>query len=182
MNGKKRIAVIGLIALGVVLAISLTWANDSSARPRHRHGLFLGQILDDEGRSIVRNYFFSHMKRHMNLAEDLNLTDEQKSQFLDIIEMRRNDIAPMIADLMEKHQALSRQVLAGQPDEAAIRQAAADLNQAITKASILAADLVREARTILTAEQLELLEAHRTEKQEATKDLLDYLRRPIPPK
>ncbi len=46
-------------------------------------------------------------------------------------------------------------VLAGTGDEAAIRQASAELGKAIADAAIQASVLAKEARSILTPEQLE---------------------------
>jgi len=179
MTRKQGIFIICVAALVAILAGSFTWVAESSAKSPGRHAFFWRQMMGEEGRPLLRQFVFGRMKGRIALAEKLNLTQEQKAQFAELLTKRRSSVAPAMAGIMEKKQALVMEVLAKAPDEKAIRRASADLAKVIENMAILTSGLVQEARSILTPEQLELLGEFRESRREASAALTEHLRRPL---
>ena len=69
--------------------------------------------------------------------------------------------------VIAKKRALQELVLAENPDPAAIRQASADLGNAIADAAVLGSSLAQKAQSILTPEQFNPLPGNAPESPES---------------
>ena len=109
---------------------------------------------------------------HQAFAE-LNLTEAQREAIHDTLITRRFDIAAAIKPVIESKAALHNAFLADDPDDAAIRTAAAGLGKSIGDAAVVLADIKVEAfdSAQLTAEQLQKLAQFRA-KADASVDTL----------
>jgi len=94
------------------------------------------------------------MYRFNLLSEELGLTDNQRAELKALVKDHRAEIQPVIKTVMAKKRALQELVLGDNADPAAIRQASADLGNAIAEAAVLGSSLAQQAKTILTPEQL----------------------------
>jgi Spy/CpxP family protein refolding chaperone len=95
------------------------------------------------------------MYRMNMLFDELELTSDQRAGLKQLFKEHRKDIQPLMEEVRAKGMALKELVLAETPDEAAIRKSSADLGNAIADAAVQASALAREARSILTPEQVE---------------------------
>jgi len=139
---------------------------------------FLSQLLGEDARPVMRQFMIGRMKGHLELAEKLNLTPEQKEQIGRIIARHRQAVAPVIAEVIEKKEALSDLIWAETADEDAIRRASADLAGAVEKAAVVMAGLFQEGKTVLTPEQQAIYKAFRDSQKESSASLLGKLRQP----
>ena len=96
---------------------------------------------------------------HMRvLAGSLELTEDQVAAIHGIIEKNEDQIRPAMKALMQKNVALHQAVLSGQGDEATIRALADEVGKALGDSAVVGSAIAGEARTVLTAEQLERLD------------------------
>jgi Spy/CpxP family protein refolding chaperone len=108
-----------------------------------------------------------HMYRLNLLSEELGLTDGQRAALKDLIRNHRDEIKPLVKAVIAKKRALQELVLAEDTDPAAIRQASADLGDAIAETAVLGSSLAQKAKSILTPEQLTRLREMRQNRQKA---------------
>lgn len=119
-----------------------------------------------------------HMYRLNLLSEELGLTDDQRAAFKELIRSHRGEMQPPVKAVIAKKRALEELVLGENPDPAAIRQASADLGNAIAEAAALGASLAQKGKAILTPEQLARLREMRQNRQKAfDKSLQKWLER-----
>jgi Spy/CpxP family protein refolding chaperone len=112
------------------------------------------------------------MYRMNMLFDELGLTGDQRIALKKLFKDHRKDIQPLAKGVMIKGRALRELVLAETPDPAAIRQASAELGNAIADAAVQASVLAQEARPILTPEQVNKLKELRQRRQKVFDETL----------
>ena len=112
------------------------------------------------------------MYRMNLLFDELGVTGEQRVALKKLIKDHRNEIQPLAKGVMMKGRALRELILAETPDPAAVRQASAELGNAIADAAVQASILAQEARSILTPEQVNKLKELRQRRQKTFDETL----------
>jgi len=110
-------------------------------------------LVSHAGRHFPGPMAFGPMYRLNLLSEELGLTGDQRAALKALVKEHRQEIQPLVKDLVGKKRALQELVLAENPDPAAIRQASADLGKAIAEAAVLGSVLAQKAQAILTPDQ-----------------------------
>lgn len=108
-----------------------------------------------------------HMYRLNLLSEELGLTDDQRAALKDLIRNHRHEIKPVVKAVIAKKRALQELVLGEDPNPITIRQASADLGNAIAEATLLGSSLAQKAKSILTPEQVTRLREMSQNRQKA---------------
>jgi len=103
----------------------------------------------------------------------LNLSDSQKSRILSIIEKYENDIESAKNNLREARHNIRAAMQAGEFNENAIRNAHRQAAPIKEDLLVLGAKMKAEMKTVLTSEQLQLLEERKAERIERFRDRLD---------
>lgn len=152
---SRRTIIIGVIVATVGLAtLGIAWAvgpdDDADSRPAK-----LAQMVR------------ARIARMVVLRDDLDITAEQRAELRGIFIAHRDDLRPAMLEVLEHKRALRDAVMAENPDEAAIRAEADALGDAIGDAAVAMSQVAGEARTVLTAEQLELIEEAMADNREA---------------
>lgn len=101
------------------------------------------------------------------LSEELGLTDNQRAALKDLIRNHRREIQPLVKAVIAKKRAFQELALANDPDPAAIRQASAELGNAIAETAVWGSSLAQKAKSILTPEQLTRLREMKQNRQKA---------------
>ena len=112
------------------------------------------------------------MYRMNMLFDELGVTGEQRVALKKLFKDHRNEIQPLAKGVMMKGRALRELILAETPDPAAVRQASAELGNAIADAAVQASILAQEARSILTPEQVNKLKELRQRRQKTFDETL----------
>jgi len=151
-----RRAMIGVGVLGAVALIGLaaTWA---LAQPEQQTW----------GERPLARLVRANLGRGLALREELNLSDDQRTQLKGIVMAHRQQFKPLAAEILMHKRALRQAVMAEQPDEAAIRSESAALGAAIGDMSVALAGIAAQARTVLTPEQMGLIEDSAAERDAA---------------
>ena len=100
---------------------------------------------------------FSHGKKLMYLATQLDLTEEQSDRVRGIIKSHMSQSIDVMWPMVQARRELKQLMHEEQPDENAIRDAATRMGNAITEATVLKSQLHQQIRETLTPEQLEQL-------------------------
>jgi Spy/CpxP family protein refolding chaperone len=150
MTRKRWILVVVLVALGFVGFSMVSYA----------------------GRPFPGWMAMGHTYRMNMLFDQLGVTDEQRVALKNLFKEHRQKIQPSMKIVMAKGRALRELVLAETPNQAAIRQASADLGNAIAEAAVQASALAKEARSILTPEQVERFKEMRQHRQKVFDETL----------
>jgi len=124
-------------------------------------------VVSHAGRHFSNSMAPGHMYRLNLLSEELGLTDDQRVALKDLIKNHRQEIKPLVKDVIAKKRALQELALGENPDPAAIRQASADLGNAIAEAAVLGSSLAQKAQSILTSEQVTRFREMRQNRQKA---------------
>ncbi|MDH3775185.1 MAG: Spy/CpxP family protein refolding chaperone, partial [Deltaproteobacteria bacterium] len=103
----------------------------------------------------------------------LNLSDSQKSRILSIIEKYENDIESAKNNLRQARHNIRAAMQAGEFNENAIRNAHRQAAPIKEELLVLGAKMKAEMKTVLTPEQLQLLEERKAERIERFRDRLD---------
>src|SRR5210317_870290 len=103
----------------------------------------------------------------------LNLSDSQKSRILSIIEKYENDIESAKNNLRQARHNIRAAMQAGEFNENAIRNAHRQAAPIKEELLVLGAKMKAEMKTVLTSEQLQLLEERKAERIERFRDRLD---------
>jgi Spy/CpxP family protein refolding chaperone len=111
-------------------------------------------VVSQAGRHFSNPMALGHMYRLNLLGEELGLTDDQRAALKNLVKNHRQEIKPLVQAVIVKKRALQEIALAENPDPAAIRQASADLGNAIAEAAVLGSSLAQKAQSILTPEQV----------------------------
>jgi Spy/CpxP family protein refolding chaperone len=114
--------------------------------------------------------------RFLVFRSDFELRDEQKKKIFDILKARKNEILPLADTMLEKRKQLRETILKKSSDEQAVRAAATSLSSSIVDASILAAKLVAEAKSVLTEDQWRCILDYRRENDKAVHKWLERFR------
>ncbi len=105
------------------------------------------------------------MYRLNMLCEELGLTGDQRVALKKMLKEHRKDLQPQVESVMAKGRTLRELILAETPDQTAIRKASADLGNAIADLAVQASVLAKEARSILTPQQVERFREIRQRRQ-----------------
>ena len=124
------------------------------------------------GRPFPGGMAMGHMYRMNLLFDELGITGDQRLAFKKLFKEHRKDIQPLAESVMAKGRAWRELILAEAPDQGAIRQASADLGNAIADAAVQASALAKEARAILTPEQVERFKEMRQHRQKVFDETL----------
>jgi Spy/CpxP family protein refolding chaperone len=124
-------------------------------------------MVSHAGRHFANPMAMGPMYRLNLLSEELGLTDDQRAALKNLVRSHRQEIQPLVKTVIAKKRALQELVLAENPDPAAIRQASADLGNAIGEAAVLGSTLAQKAQSILTPEQLNQFREKRQNRQKA---------------
>jgi len=147
----------GLLAAGAAIN-----AAGGSGGHGHGHGHGNGHVC---GGGIFARIHQAHCGRMAALHAGLNLSDGQRESVHETLKSRRVDIATAIKPVVVAKHALRDAVLADNPDDAAIRDAADVLGTSIGDAAVALAkikvELVKNAR--LTPEQMKKIADFRAE-------------------
>jgi len=131
-----------------------------------------GGVWQRLGNRPLGRMLMGQLGRAMALRSELNITDEQRAQLRQILVSHKAEIAAATRPLVERARALREAVAAEQPDERAIRAAAAELGAAIGDAAVLASKVRGEAARVLTPQQLELIQQFHADRAQAVDELL----------
>ncbi len=121
----------------------------------------------------VLDFIRKHFAGLRGLKDKLQVTDEQRDTIRGIVVDNRDEIAPLVREVVARKRALREAVLTGEGGETAIRAAADELGKAIGDAAVAIGGVVGEVKGVLTDEQLEILREHRASRQAAADNLLD---------
>ena len=103
----------------------------------------------------------------------LNLSDSQKSRILSIIEKYENDIESAKNNLRQARHNIRAAMQAGEFNENAIRNAHRQAAPIKEELLVLGAKMKAEMKTVLTLEQLQLLEERKAERIEEIRGRFD---------
>ena len=135
MTRKRWVLAAGLVAL-VVVGLS---------------------VVSYAGRHCRERLALGHKYRMNMLFDELGVTDDQRVALKKLFKEHRKDLQSSMESVRAKGRALRELVLAETPNQAAIRETAADLANTIGDLAVQASTLAKEARSILTPEQVERL-------------------------
>ena len=124
------------------------------------------------GRIFSGGMAMGHMYRMNILFDELGITRDQRIALKKLFKDHRKDIQPQAEAVIIKGRALRELILAETPDPAAIRQASAEIGTAIGDAAVQASVLAKEARSILTPEQVEQFREMRQHRQKVFDETL----------
>lgn len=135
--------------------------------------VFVGfSMVSYAGRPFPGWMAMGHSYRMNVLFDELGVTDDQRVALKKLFKEYRQNIHPPMEIVMAKGRALRELVLAEAPNQAAIRQASADLGSAVAEAAVQASALAKEARSILTPEQVERFKEMRQHRQKVFDETL----------
>jgi Spy/CpxP family protein refolding chaperone len=127
-----------------------------------------------EGRPVAQ-FVVQQIGRLLTLKQEVDLSKTQRLQLWSIFEQNREEIVGAARAVIDKRRALHNATLAEQPDEKAIRTAAAELGKVIGDAAVLRGKLTKHVRGVLTDDQQAAVKKFRAETQGAVDALLDEL-------
>jgi Spy/CpxP family protein refolding chaperone len=162
---KKRALMIAAAAILVAAAAMGAWALGTG------HPMFTGACDSPMHRLIAGN-----IGRFLVFRSEFELRDEQKKKIFDILKARKNEILPLADTMLEKRKELRETILKKPTDEQAVRAAATSLSSSIVDASILAAKLVAEAKSVLTDDQWRCILDYRRDQDKAVHTWLEQFR------
>jgi Spy/CpxP family protein refolding chaperone len=134
--------------------------------------VFVFGMVSYAGRPFSGGMAMGHMYRMNMLFDELGITGDQRVALKKFFKEHRKDIQPLAEGVMIKGRALRELILAETPDQASIRQASAELGNAIADAAVQASVLAKEARSILTPEQIEQFKEMRRHRQKVFDETL----------
>jgi len=162
MKSNRTILAIFLVIV-IAAGSAAAWAVQSGAT----HG---GTFWHN---SPMKSLIVGKIGRFLVLRSELNITDEQRREIGRIIKSHKEELVPMAKTILDRRQALRKAVLAEPVKEEAIRAKSKELSQAIGDASVLASKVIREARPVLNAKQLERIRKFMDANHQATNDWLE---------
>jgi Spy/CpxP family protein refolding chaperone len=129
-------------------------------------------MVSHAGRHFPNPMALGPMYRLNLLSEELGLTDDQRAALKNLVRSHRQEIQPTVKTVIAKKRALQELVLAENADPGAIRQASADLGQAIAEAAVLGSTLAQKAQSILTPDQFNRFREMRQNRQKVFDETL----------
>jgi protein CpxP len=133
--------------------------NDHHRHHRHHrqhHDCFCSQKEQQHG--------WGHHERFAELGAKLGLSDQQKAQMKDVFKKNQPQVKPIFTKLITEKRELRTLIQSGSADEAAIRAQAAKVAAVQADMAVQRAQMARQFRAILTAEQIEKFKAIQKEK------------------
>ncbi|MEW6367788.1 MAG: Spy/CpxP family protein refolding chaperone [Acidobacteriota bacterium] len=115
--------------------------------------------------------------RMVMLGEELDLTAEQRERIAEVMDSHRKEAQPIVRNVVDKRRVLRDAMLSDEISEKVIREAAVDLGSAMGEAAILRARIGKEARQVLTEEQIEVLMQFIEERDNRVDQWIDQLGR-----
>lgn len=159
---SRRTVVIGVIVAAVALAtLGIAWAVGPEDEADCTRVAKLGEMVR------------ARIARMVVLRDELDITAEQRAELRGIFHSHREDLRPAMVEVLQHKRALRDAVIAEQPDEARIRAEADALGDAIAEAAVAMSKVTSEARTVLTDEQLKLIEESMAENQQAVDEFIE---------
>jgi protein CpxP len=120
-----------------------------------------------------------HHHRLGVIAQELNLTQDQKDKIKAIIASHKDQLLAGMTQVKQSHQQLFDAVHGDKFDEGAIRAASQGLAAAQTEMHVLRGQIVSEVRSVLTPEQQakakDLLAKHKAQAEQHFSHLQDHL-------
>ncbi len=157
---KRTIIVAGIVAAVGLATLGVAWAvgpqDDEQHRPAELAKMIRGRIAN----MIV-------------LRDELDITEQQRGELREVFQAHRDELRPAMVEVLEHKRALRSAAMAEQPDEALIRAEADALGDAIGDAAVAMSEVAGEARTVLTDEQLELIEDAMAQNREAVDEFIE---------
>ena len=154
----------GLLAVGTLTTGVVAAAADSTA-----------VVANGASPGPLRLLVSGQIGRLLALRSELDLTSDQKQQIRQVLQSNKAQIADVLRPLVAKRRALRDAVMAGTPDEKAIRAAAADMAGAIGDAAVVASKIRGQIAPLLTLEQRQKVEEFRKNSQQGVDHFLDTL-------
>jgi Spy/CpxP family protein refolding chaperone len=163
---RKKALVASTAAILIVAAALGAWALGTG------HPTFVGASFD----SPMHRLISGKIGRFLVFRSEFELRDDQKKKIFDIVKARKGEILPLANTMLEKRTVLRETILNKPTDEEAVRAAATSLCTSIVDASILAAKLVAEAKSVLTKDQWRCILDFRRNNDKAVHTWLEQLR------
>lgn len=104
-------------------------------------------------KSPIGRFIEGQIGRFLILRSEVNLTLEQKKKLVKVLHKHAVEWLGAFGNAWGKRDALRAAVLADNPDEAAIRKAAAEFGTALGDVGVATSKTVQEVRPILTEQQ-----------------------------
>lgn len=149
--------VIGAAGFTAIPALAKTSAENSVA------GVLGEDFIAGQGHGRFREVIRTAMRNMLNFRHETPLTAEQKRKARGVLESHRSDIRTQMEKGRDARRAMMDAVKASGPDAVATKEAADKIGNAARDRALLMAKVASEIRPLLTAEQLERVEAARTE-------------------
>jgi Spy/CpxP family protein refolding chaperone len=124
------------------------------------------------GRHSADRMTFGRMHRINMLFDELGLAEDQRVALRQVFIEHRKDLQPLIGEVKARGRVLRELIMAETPEEEAIRKASLDLGNAIGEAAAKTSALAKEARSILTPEQVEKAKELRQRRQKVFRETL----------
>jgi Spy/CpxP family protein refolding chaperone len=176
MLKSKTTLVMCLAVFG--LGMMTMHASSALAGPGGRvWGHFVGKAQGQGGQDDCPMARLIHQRlgKWLELKDELGLTDQQRDAIHEILRNHRDELRPAIKTVIEQHRVLRNAVLADDAEETAIGNAATDMGTAIGDAAVVASQVAREVKAVLTPEQLTKLREFRADRQDAVDELMQHL-------
>ena len=139
MKRKGLIFVVALV-LAVGLSILFINTNDASARNKAKKFWYWRMLLGEDSGPYLRDFGLQRSRDRLELAENFQMTRDQRRQMWEIRSKRREQLASSTTDLMLTRRNLFKLAMADNPDQDAINQAAQELAEAIAVSTMLKVD------------------------------------------
>ncbi|MEJ2717527.1 MAG: periplasmic heavy metal sensor [Deltaproteobacteria bacterium] len=165
MTRKKALVAAAAVTLVVAAAIG-AWALGTG------HATYFG----DSFHAPMKRLIAGKIGRFLVFRSEFELRDDQKKKIFDIIKAHKQEIIPLADTMLEKRTKLREAILRRPTDEQAVREAATSLSASLVDASILAAKLVAQARSVLTEDQWRCILNYRKGEDKAVHTWLEHLR------
>lgn len=169
MNRTKLLAVtcgIGVACLALFAYVGIGLTQPVSAADEGAGALF------QHGRSIAQLAAEGH-ERMGRLLRDLNLTPTQKTEVKQVIGSHKAEGIAQVRAIRDAHQKLEAATEGASPDQAAVRNASAEMAKAIEGAALLHAKVRAEVCAKLTPEQVKKLEGAKADMMKRLDQALD---------
>lgn len=174
MKRKGLIIVVALV-LAVGLSVLFISTNDASVQNKAKKFWYWRMLLGQDSGQYLRDFGLQRSRDRLELAENFQMTRDQKRAMWEIRKNRRDQLAKSTADLMTTRRNLFKLAMADNPDEEAINQAAQELADAIVVSTMLRAEIMKAGRTVLTPEQLDAIRAFAESREQANSELIEKM-------
>jgi hypothetical protein len=189
MNRRKLVIVASAVVV-IFLGLVGTAAVSQNLLPEEQQGLSLvKQALSPAQMRVILDFIRSHMGeareafakekaqhgKDLAFEKALNITPAQEDQLVGIASARIDKIKPLADSLYGAGVALERALLADHPEPTVIRSASLTMGQEIGNAALVGSGMVKEARQVLTADQVGLIEGRIKEADSQGKAELDKM-------